>query len=62
MLLLYASVLKFYNLVDLLWSIASFPGVLPQILPPFVPYSAVLAAFGAFVVWNGGIVLGTWQV
>ncbi|KAI0344140.1 glucosyltransferase [Trametopsis cervina] len=44
--------------VDLLWSIASFPGVLPQILPPFVPYSAVLAAFGAFVVWNGGIVLG----
>ncbi|KAI0095289.1 glucosyltransferase [Irpex rosettiformis] len=43
---------------DLLRSIASVPRVLPQILPPFVPYSIVLAAFAAFVVWNGGIVLG----
>ncbi|KAI0706067.1 glucosyltransferase [Cytidiella melzeri] len=43
---------------DLLWSIASVPKVLPQILPSFLPYAVVLAAFGAFVVWNGGIVLG----
>lgn len=32
--------------------------MLPDILPSFVPYTLVLAAFGAFVVWNGGIVLG----
>lgn len=31
---------------------------LPDILPAFVPYMLVLAAFTAFVVWNGGIVLG----
>ena len=32
--------------------------VLPDILPTFVPYMLVLAAFAALVVWNGGIVLG----
>lgn len=37
------------------------PRILPDILPAFVPYTLVLAAFGAFVVWNGGIVLGTLQ-
>ena len=36
----------------------SLPNVLADILPSFVPYTLVLAAFGAFVVWNGGIVLG----
>ena len=44
--------------VDLLWSIASAPKVLPDILPALVPYTLVIATFGAFVVWNGGIVLG----
>ena len=32
--------------------------MLPDILSNFVPYALVLAAFGTFVVWNGGIVLG----
>ncbi|KAI8995441.1 glucosyltransferase [Trametes punicea] len=43
---------------DLMWSMLSIPRVLPVILPNFVPYALVLVAFGAFVVWNGGIVLG----
>ncbi|KAF8168233.1 glucosyltransferase [Crassisporium funariophilum] len=43
---------------DLIRSVLSLPKVLPDILPAFVPYTLVLAAFGAFVVWNGGIVLG----
>ncbi|KAH9891022.1 glucosyltransferase [Cubamyces lactineus] len=43
---------------DLLWSILSAPRVLPDILSNFVPYALVLAAFGVFVIWNGGIVLG----
>jgi len=44
--------------IDLLRSLISFPKVLPDILPAFVPYTLVLASFAAFVVWNGGIVLG----
>ncbi|KAF5312845.1 hypothetical protein D9619_003418 [Psilocybe cf. subviscida] len=32
--------------------------VLPSILPAFIPYVLVLAGFGSFVFWNGGIVLG----
>ncbi|EMD41574.1 glycosyltransferase family 59 protein [Gelatoporia subvermispora B] len=43
---------------DLLQSALSLPRVLPDLLPPFAPYALVLAAFGAFVKWNGGIVLG----
>ncbi|CDO75880.1 hypothetical protein BN946_scf184672.g13 [Trametes cinnabarina] len=43
---------------DLIWSILSAPRVLPDILLNFVPYALVLVVFGAFVVWNGGIVLG----
>ncbi|KAJ2920369.1 hypothetical protein MD484_g153, partial [Candolleomyces efflorescens] len=43
---------------DFVGSIKSFPQIIPQILPAFIPYSLVLAAFGAFVIWNGGIVLG----
>ncbi|TEB35126.1 glucosyltransferase [Coprinellus micaceus] len=43
---------------DALRSITNFPKIVPQILSAFIPYSLVLAAFGAFVVWNGGIVLG----
>ncbi|KAI0639061.1 glucosyltransferase [Trametes polyzona] len=44
--------------VDLVWSVLSAPRVIPDILLNFVPYALVLVAFGAFVVWNGGIVLG----
>ncbi len=43
---------------DFVHSILSAPKVIPDILPAFVPYTLVLAAFGAFIVWNGGIVLG----
>ncbi|KAF7320168.1 hypothetical protein MKEN_00801300 [Mycena kentingensis (nom. inval.)] len=43
---------------DLAKAIESLPGVLGDILPAFVPYALVLALFVAFVVWNGGIVLG----
>lgn len=32
--------------------------MLRDILPSFIPYALILVAFGCFVVWNGGIVLG----
>ena len=40
----------------------SVPWILLDILPSFVPYTLVLASFGAFVVWNGGIVLGMHRI
>lgn len=43
---------------DLVRSIFSLFGKVPQLLPPFVPYMLVLAVFGGFVFWNGGVVLG----
>ncbi|PPQ92704.1 hypothetical protein CVT25_014011 [Psilocybe cyanescens] len=43
---------------DLLQAIVSAPKVLSDILFAFIPYTLVLAVFGAFVVWNEGIVLG----
>ncbi|KAJ7169447.1 glucosyltransferase [Mycena filopes] len=43
---------------DVVQSVSSAPKILGDILPAFVPYASVLALFGAFVVWNGGIVLG----
>ncbi|ETW87597.1 glycosyltransferase family 59 protein [Heterobasidion irregulare TC 32-1] len=43
---------------DILRLMASAPKVLPDILLDFVPYALVCTIFGAFVVWNGGIVLG----
>ncbi|KAG1757259.1 glycosyltransferase family 59 protein [Suillus lakei] len=43
---------------DLLRSIMSAPKALPELLPAFAPYAVVLALFGGFVIWNGGIVLG----
>lgn len=43
---------------DLIPLLASVPNILPDILGAFVPYALVLAGFAAFVVWNGGIVLG----
>lgn len=44
---------------DLLRGIWSVPRVLPDILSSFIPYSLVLLTFGGFIIWNGGIVLGT---
>ena len=44
---------------DIFRSIVSAPKVLPDILLDFVPYALVCVLFGAFVIWNGGIVLGT---
>jgi alpha-1,2-glucosyltransferase len=43
---------------DLLRSILSAPQVLVDILPSFMPYTFVVAVFMAFVLYNGGIVLG----
>ena len=31
-----------------------------DILPMFVPYALTLTLFCKFVIWNGGIVLGTY--
>ncbi|KAF9229623.1 glycosyltransferase family 59 protein [Gyrodon lividus] len=39
-------------------SIISAPAALPKLLFTFVPYMLVLALFGVFMFWNGGIVLG----
>lgn len=36
----------------------SAPAAFPELLLQFVPYTLVLVLFGAFVLWNGGIVLG----
>lgn len=46
------------GLEDFIKSIISLPNAVPELLPPFVPYMPVLALFGGFVFWNGGIVLG----
>ncbi|KAG6866879.1 hypothetical protein C0991_008816 [Blastosporella zonata] len=43
---------------DLVRSISSAPYVVVDILPSLMPYMLVLAAFGIFIVWNEGIVLG----
>jgi alpha-1,2-glucosyltransferase len=51
--------LPHFVLGDLVQSVLSAPKILGDILPAFAPYALVLALFGAFVVWNGGIVLGT---
>ena len=37
----------------------SLPNVVHKILPLSVPFLIDLLLFGAFVLWNGGIVLGT---
>jgi alpha-1,2-glucosyltransferase len=55
-LLISADVWRFSG--DFLRSITSAPKALPELLPAFVSYALVLALFGGFVVWNGGIVLG----
>ena len=43
---------------DLVRSVASAPQVLVDILPSFIPYTFVVAAFAGFVLYNDGIVLG----
>ncbi|KAI0262646.1 alpha-2-glucosyltransferase Alg10 [Russula aff. rugulosa BPL654] len=48
------------SVLDLVRSVLSAPAILPQILPPFIPYALTLVLFGGFVIWNGGIVLGTY--
>ncbi|KAI0932633.1 hypothetical protein AcW1_000301 [Taiwanofungus camphoratus] len=44
--------------MDLVRSILSAPRILPDVLSSIVPYALVVAGFGVFIVWNGGIVLG----
>lgn len=39
-------------------AVLSLLSLLPDFVPAFLPYAFVLAGFGAFLVWNGGIVLG----
>ncbi|KIP06942.1 glycosyltransferase family 59 protein [Phlebiopsis gigantea 11061_1 CR5-6] len=43
---------------DVFRMIASAPWVIPEVLLKFIPYGVVVAGFTAFVIWNGGIVLG----
>ncbi|KNZ79642.1 Alpha-1,2-glucosyltransferase ALG10-A [Termitomyces sp. J132] len=43
---------------DMVRSILSVPYMVADILPSSIPYMLVLAVFGGFVTWNGGIVLG----
>jgi len=43
---------------DLLRSVLDLPKILPDIILSSVPYMLVLASFAAFVLWNGGIVMG----
>jgi alpha-1,2-glucosyltransferase len=43
---------------DLMKTLKSLPGVLPDLMTTFVPYAGVLVGFTGFVIWNGGIVLG----
>ena len=45
---------------DLVQSVRSVPMILRDILPIFVPYALTLALFCGFMIWNGGIVLGTY--
>jgi len=49
---------KLIRVGDVWGTIQSLPKVVLDILPAFVPYGTVLAAFVGFVIWNGGIVLG----
>ncbi|KZW00614.1 glucosyltransferase [Exidia glandulosa HHB12029] len=43
---------------DLVKACVSVLQVIPALLETIAPYAAVLGGFAAFVVWNGGIVLG----
>jgi len=46
---------------DLVRSLLSAPQILVDILPSFIPYTLVVAAFAAFVLYNGGVVLGMFE-
>jgi alpha-1,2-glucosyltransferase len=50
-----------YSLVDLARSVFNVPWILPDIFPSLVPYAPLLASFVGFVIWNGGVVLGTFH-
>jgi DIE2/ALG10 family len=47
--------------VDVVRSIPSVPVILLDILQPFIPYALTPALFSEFVIWNGGIALGTYS-
>ena len=47
--------------MDLARSVFNVPRILPDIFPALVPYTPLLASFGGFVVWNGGVVLGAFN-
>ena len=55
-----ASLAKRLVSADLVQSVRSVPMILRDILPMFVPYALTMAVFCGFVIWNGGIVLGTY--
>ncbi|KAF9510697.1 glycosyltransferase family 59 protein [Hydnum rufescens UP504] len=48
----------FASIYDLSKSITSVPHAIVPIMPSFLPYTILAAAFSVFIVWNGGIVLG----
>jgi DIE2/ALG10 family len=48
----------FYLKADLVQAVLGIPAVILDIIPAFIPYSLVMCLFGAFVVHNGGVVLG----
>ena len=43
---------------DLFRAVWTFPGVIPDVMAFSLPYLLVLVTFGAFLIWNQGIVLG----
>lgn len=47
--------------MDLVRSVFNVPRMLPDIFPALVPYAPLLASFVGFVIWNGGVVLGTFN-
>jgi alpha-1,2-glucosyltransferase len=47
---------------DFVHALASAPRIIQDILPSFMPYALVLLLFCAFMVWNGGIVLGMFSL
>lgn len=51
--------LEYFSLADIFKIFMTIPGVVPEVLSESLPYLIDCAVFGAFVVWNGGIVLGS---
>lgn len=44
--------------LDIVYSFTSLVRAIPSLLWEFIPYGILSAAFAAFMIWNGGIVLG----